>query len=142
MANCTYEITVDGKVYKFSSDLELDSFLNAYYQDMVVGQPSFILGANKVIATIKPEEYRAILEWDVILSYANYLSDEVVDANFDFFGKTFSGKKENNPRWKRATNQVEGQMGEALGKMYVERYFPASSKERSKLQETCWSLIF
>lgn len=100
------------------------------YQDMVVGQPSFVLGANKVIATIKPEEYRAILEWDVILSYANYLSDEVVDANFDFFGKTFSGKKENNPRWKRATNQVEGQMGEALGKMYVERYFPASSKER------------
>ncbi|MCH3924546.1 MAG: M13 family metallopeptidase [Bacteroidales bacterium] len=100
------------------------------YQDLVVGQPSFVDGANKVIATIKPEEYRAILEWDVILSYSNYLSDEVVDANFDFFGKTFSGKKENTPRWKRATNQVEGQMGEALGKIYVEKYFPASSKER------------
>src|SRR5574344_1308161 len=100
------------------------------YQDLVVGQPSFVEGANKVIATIKPEEYRAILEWDVILSYSNYLSDEVVDANFDFFGKTFSGKKENTPRWKRATNQVEGQMGEALGKIYVEKYFPASSKER------------
>ena len=61
---------------------------------------------------------------------SSYLSDYIVAANFDFFGKTMSGRKENYPRWKRATNQVEGQMGDALGKMYVERYFPATYKAR------------
>ena len=70
------------------------------------------------------------MEWDVILSAVDYLSDVVIAANFDFFGKTMSGRKENYPRWKRATSQVESQMGEALGKMYVERYFPAAAKAR------------
>lgn len=69
------------------------------------------------------------MEWDVIMSAASYLSDEVREANFDFFGKTMKGRKEDYPLWKRATNQVENAMGEALGKMYCERYFPASSKK-------------
>ena len=63
------------------------------------------------------DEMRAYMEWDVILSAAGYLSDDVIAANFDFFGKTMSGRKEDHPRWKRATSQVESQMGEALGKM-------------------------
>ena len=54
----------------------------------------------------------------------------MIAANFDFFGKTMSGRKEDYPLWKRATQQVEGVMGQALGKIYVEKYFPASSKER------------
>ncbi len=107
---------------------------DAYIQTMVVGQPSFVAGINELLATIKPEEYRAYLEWDVITSSASYLSDEIAEANFDFFGKTLSGSKEMQPRWRRCTSQVERQMGEALGKMYAEKYFPQSSKERmSKL---------
>ena len=100
------------------------------YQQLVVGQPDYVGGVNELLATITADEYRAILEWDVIVTSANYLSDDVVEANFDFFGKTMSGRKENHPRWKRATSQVESKMGEALGKMYCEHYFPASSKER------------
>ncbi|MBR1774674.1 MAG: M13 family metallopeptidase [Bacteroidales bacterium] len=101
-----------------------------YFQTMVVGQPSFVKGADAVIASLKPEEYKAYLEWDVINSSANYLSDEIAEAHFDFFGKTLSGSKEMQPRWRRCTSQVERQMGEALGKMYAERYFPESSKKR------------
>lgn len=100
------------------------------FQEMVVGQPSFVKGADEVIANLKPEEYKAYLQWDVITSAASYLSDEIAEANFDFFGKTLSGSKEMQPRWRRATSQVERQMGEALGKMYAEKFFPASSKAR------------
>ena len=101
-----------------------------YCKELVVGQPDFVKGADAVLAGATADELRAYMEWDAILSAASYLSDDVVEANFDFFGRTLSGRKENHPRWKRATSQVEGQMGEALGKMYVDRYFPASSKER------------
>lgn len=102
----------------------------SYFKELVVGQPTFVSGANKVVASMTADELKAYMEWDVILSAADYLSDDVIAANFDFFGKTMSGRKENYPRWKRATNQVEAQMGEALGKMYVERYFPAEAKAR------------
>lgn len=116
--------------------VNLTKMLNAegvkteYFKEMVVGQPSFVKGADDVLSKMTADELRAYMEWDVILSVAGYLSDDVQAANFDFFGRTMSGRKEDHPRWKRATSQVEGQMGEALGKMYVERYFPASSKER------------
>ena len=116
--------------------VNLTQMLNAkgvkteYFNEMVVGQPGFVEGADAVIASMTADGLRAYMEWDAILSAASYLSDDVQAANFDFFGRTMSGRKEDHPRWKRATSQVEGQMGEALGKMYVERYFPASSKER------------
>ncbi len=105
---------------------------SAHLGEIVVGQPDFMAGADKIVAALTPAEYRDYMEWGQIMSAANYLSDEIVAAQFDFFGKTMSGRKENHPRWKRSTSQVEGFMGQALGKMYVERYFPASSKERMK----------
>ena len=101
-------------------------------KEVVVGQTEFMVGADKLIASLTPAEYRDYMEWGQIMSAAGYLSDEVAQANFDFFGKTMSGRKENHPLWKRATGQVESQMGQALGKIYVGKYFPASSKERMK----------
>ena len=100
-----------------------------YIQEMNVGQPAFFTALNSLMALQTADELRAIMEWDVIQSSASYLTDEIRQANFDFFGKTMSGRKEEYPLWKRATNQVESAMGEALGKMYCERYFPASSKK-------------
>lgn len=106
----------------------------SHIQTMVVGQPEFMTGADKIVAAITPAEYRDYMEWGQIMSAAGYLSDDIVAAQFDFFGKTMSGRKENHPLWKRATSQVENFMGQALGKIYVDKYFPASSKERmSKL---------
>lgn len=101
-----------------------------YLKDIVVGQPTFLVGVDKLLSVLTADDLRAIMEWDAILSAASYLSDDIQAANFEFFGKVMRGRQEDYPRWKRATNQVESQMGEALGKMYCERYFPASSKKR------------
>lgn len=100
-----------------------------YIQNIVVGQPKFFEGLNAIEGLQTADELKAEMEWDVIMSSASYLTDEIREANFDFFGKTISGRKEDFPLWKRATNQVEGQMGEALGRIYCKRYFPESSKK-------------
>lgn len=100
-----------------------------YIQELIVGQPAFFAGLDKLLPLLTADDLRAIMEWGLIQGSASYLSDAVREANFDFFGKTMSGRKEDYPLWKRATNQVQGAMGEALGKMYCERYFPAQSKK-------------
>ncbi len=110
--------------------LEAEGVKSEYMQELVVGQPDFLKGANEVFESLTPDQLRAYLEWDVINSTANYLSDEVEEEHFNFFGKTMSGRKENHPRWKRATNMVQSVMGEALGKIYVDKYFSAAAKQR------------
>jgi len=118
--------------------LQLEAQMNAtgiksqHIQEMVVGQPAFLDTADKLFATMTAAEYRDIMEWGQIDGAAGTLSDEVRQAHFDFYGKVFSGKTEDHPLWRRSTNQVQGVMGEALGRIYVQKYFPASSKERMK----------
>ena len=73
---------------------------------------------------------KSYLEWNVINSAAGYLSDNLVAQNFEFYGKVLSGRKEMQPRWKRAVSTVNGVLGEAVGQMYTEKYFPAAAKER------------
>ena len=117
-------------------NLKLEQVMNAqglrseYMQELVVGQPAFLEGTNKLLAKMKPAEYRDYMEWGVICSAAGYLNDEVREANFDFFGRTMTGRKEDHPLWRRATSQVQGAMGQALGRIYVQKYFPAAAKER------------
>ncbi len=110
--------------------IEAEGVKPEYVKELVVGQPDFMKGIDQIINDMTPGQMKSYMEWDVINSYANVLSDDVVAEHFDFFGKTMSGRKENHPRWKRATDQVQGVMGQALGKLYVERYFPAAAKER------------
>lgn len=105
----------------------------AYIQEMVVGQPSFFEGLNKLATSWTLADRKAYMQWDVINGAASYLNDEAEALHFDFFGKVMRGRKENYPLWKRATAQVESQMGEALGRIYCERFFPASSKERMEV---------
>ena len=100
-----------------------------YIQEMNVGQPAFFAAYNSLLPLQDADELRAVMEWDLINSSSSYLTDEIRQARFNFFGKTMSGRKVEYPLWKRATNEVESAMGEALGKMYCERYFPASSKK-------------
>ena len=117
-------------------NLPLERLMNAkgiesrFIQEMVVGQPDFMAGANALAGSMTPAEYRDVMEWDLISSAANYLSDDVIEESFDFNGRKRSGRKENHPLWKRSTSQVERVMGEALGKIYAEKYFPESSKKR------------
>ena len=118
--------------FQWERQMNAKGIRSAYIQDMVVGQPEFMDAADKLFDAMTPAEYRDVMEWGQIGSAASYLSDEVRAANFDFYGKTMSGRKEDHPLWRRATNQLESVMGETLGRIYVQKYFPASAKERMK----------
>lgn len=116
--------------------VQLEKIMNAkgidsqYIQELVVGQPEFFAGLEKLLASMKPAEYRDYMEWGHVTSSAAYLDDKTEAEKFDFFGRVMTGRQQDHPLWRRATTQLEGQMGQALGKIYVEKYFPSSSKER------------
>ena len=103
-----------------------------YMQTLVVGQPEFLAAADKIVAMLTADELRAVMEWDLIQSSLPYLSDEIAAASFEFNGKVMNGRKQDYERWKKATSIVEQVLGQALGKIYCERYFPESSKTRMK----------
>ncbi|MCF0193336.1 MAG: M13 family metallopeptidase, partial [Prevotella sp.] len=98
--------------------------------EVIVGNFKFFDWINAYEPTIGTEELRAYMEWDLVQGTKSYLSDEVSLANFEFFGKVLQGTKEQKPRWQRCLAQVENAFGEQIGKMYVEKYFPESSKKR------------
>ena len=118
--------------FQLEKQAEAMGLKTAYLKELVVGQPDFMAAADNLFATMKPAEYRDVMEWGVINSVTGLLNDAIREANFDFYGRVFSGRKTDHPLWRRATNQVQGVMGEALGRIYVKKYFPASSKERMK----------
>ncbi len=95
-----------------------------------VSQIEPIKEVEKIINEVPIEKQKAYMQWKLIDAAAAYLSDEIAAQNFDFYGKTLSGRKEDSPRWKKAVGTVNGVLGEAVGQMYVEKYFPAAAKER------------
>jgi putative endopeptidase len=96
--------------------------------ELVVRQPSFVEGVAALLTDDRLDAWRDWLAWQVIRSSAAYLSSDFVQTNFDFYGKTLSGTPELRARWKRGVSLVEGSLGEAVGKIYVERHFPANAK--------------
>jgi len=102
----------------------------AQIKDISVSQKESLVEVGNIITTEPLANQIAYLQWKVIDASAGYLSDEITAQNFDFYGKTLSGKTEQSPRWKRAVSNVDGVLGEAVGQMYVKKYFPAESKER------------
>ena len=98
-----------------------------------IAQPKYFEEVSRVLADADIETLKAYFAWHEINSAASYLSDDFVNANFDFYGKLLSGREVNRPRWKRVTSTVDGAMGEALGHLYVEKYFPAEAKDRMKV---------
>lgn len=98
------------------------------YVDM--GQPENIREIEKLMADTPIEDQKAYMAFKVIENASGQLSDDFRNATFDFYGRVMSGTTQDRARWKRAIGAVQGVLGEAVGKMYVEKYFPASSKER------------
>ena len=97
---------------------------------VIVQQPSYFEGLGQILADFDLDAWKAWLKWHIISGAASYLSDEFVQENFAFFGKTLSGTPELRERWKRAVSMIEGSLGEAVGKVYVQKYFPAEAKTR------------
>jgi putative endopeptidase len=100
------------------------------FDEVVVRQPAFVLAAAKLWAELPLEQWQAWLSIRTASAAADYLHEAVVDEDFDFYGRTLSGTPALRERWKRGVSVVESAIGEAVGKLYVERHFPASSKER------------
>jgi putative endopeptidase len=97
---------------------------------VIVGQPTYLKAFVDVSNKTSLDTWKAYLSLHLIESYGSFLSKNFVDERFDFYGKTLSGVKEIEPRWKRGVGAVERSQGESLGKLYVAQYFPAERKAR------------
>ncbi len=98
--------------------------------DVIVSQPSYYKGIGALATKMPLDSWKAWLSAKVITGNARFLSKAFVDANFEFFAKALTGQQAQRPRWKRGVSLVNGSLGEAVGKMYVDKYFPPESKAR------------
>lgn len=132
----TYNVRTLDSMRSDYPDFDWDSFFNAAgmdnLEDLNLTTPSAIAPLVGVIQSTSLDTWKAWLTYRAISGYANLLSDEIDTANFDFFGKVLSGQPEQRPRWKRGVSLVGALngLGEAIGQVYVERYFPADSKRQ------------
>ena len=99
-------------------------------EQVVVGQPSFFESVNKQLASMSAVQLQNYLTFHYLNSAAGYLSDDWYNASFDFFGRVMSGKEQPKPRWKRALSAPNTVLGEAVGELYVAKYFPESHKAK------------
>ncbi|MDM8336467.1 M13 family metallopeptidase [Mediterranea massiliensis] len=111
-----------------------DSYLNGLdlkdVKEIIVGQPASLEASVKILDTLPLADQALYLQWKLIDAAASFLSDDLREQNFDFYSRTMSGAQEMQPRWKTAVGIVSSTLGEAVGQMYVEKYFPAAAKER------------
>lgn len=129
-----HKMTVD-ELKKTITGIDWDLFLDGVgvkgkVNEVSVGQIEPVKEVAKIINEVPLDKQIAYFQWNVIDGAANTLSDEFQKEHFDFYSRTMRGTKEMQPRWKRAVNAVNGTLGEAVGQMYVQKYFPASAKER------------
>ena len=101
-------------------------------KEIIVGQPNSLKEAADIINSLPADKQKLYLQWKLIDAAAGTLSDDIVAENFDFNSRVMRGTTEQQPRWRRAVGTVGSALGEAVGQMYVERYFPAEAKERMK----------
>lgn len=113
---------IDWNVYFEALGVTIDS--------LSVGQKPHLQEAGKMIAEEPLEDLKTLFTWQVIDGAASYLTNEIYMASFDFYGRVMSGREEPSPLWKRAVGIVNGTLGEAVGQMYVAKYFPEENKAR------------
>ena len=95
-----------------------------------VGQPKFFAGMAKMVTTVPVDQWKLYLKWHLMHQASPYLSSALEKEQLNFYGGVLSGIKEMKPRWKRVLNTTSGNLGEAVGQLYVEKYFPAEAKKR------------
>jgi putative endopeptidase len=135
-ATLTYNKLTGAQVKSVMSAFDWDLYLakgeipTIVLESVIVQQPSFFEGLNSILENFDAPAWKAWLKWHIISGAAPYLSAEFVDENFSFYGKTLSGTPELRERWKRAVSMIEGSLGEAVGKVYVQKFFPAEAKKQ------------
>lgn len=116
------------------ADFNWDAYLGAMglkeVKEIIIGQPASLKEAVALLKELPADKQVLYLQWKLIDQAASYLNDAFARQNFDFYERTMSGTKEMRPRWKNAVAIVSSSLGEAVGQMYVQKYFPAAAKER------------
>jgi putative endopeptidase len=131
----TYNLRTWGQLSALAAGADVDLWLEGLdapagaLDEVVVREPSYIVGLASALTEDRLQSWQDWLRWQVIRSSAAYLSGDFVEANFDFYGRTLSGTPQLRDRWKRGVSLVEGALGEAVGRIYVERHFKPSAKE-------------
>ena len=97
---------------------------------VIVGQPEFFAALDQQLQDRPLSDWKSYLRWHVLRSSASFLHGEVEAEQFAFYGKTLRGQERPEPRWQRAAKVIDGSIGEALGQLYVEKYFPATARAR------------
>ena len=110
--------------------LEKSQIPSGAFDTLIVRQPPFFEGLSTLMSNFNAAAWQSWLMWNIISEAASYLSSAFVEENFDFFGRTLSGTPEMKERWRRGGSLVEGFLGEAIGELYVEKYFPPAAKQR------------
>ena len=110
---------------------------NAYFKgvgiapdSLSVGQIPHLQEVGRMLDEEPLEDLKTLFAWQVMDGAASYLTTEIYNASFDFYGRVLSGREEPSPLWKRAVGIVNGTLGEAVGQMYVKKYFPEENKAR------------
>ncbi len=97
---------------------------------VIVGQPEFFKGLDKIVTTYSLDDWKTYLKWDLVNSYAPYLNNAIEKQNFAFYSTVMNGVKKQKPRWKRIVEETDGALGELVGQVYVADYLPKGSKEK------------
>ena len=100
--------------------------------NVIVGQPDYFAAVNEMLKEISIDEWKTYYQWHLISDSASFLNKALAEENFRFFQGVLSGVEEQEPRWKRAVNVINGTLGEVVGKIYVEKHFKPEAKERMK----------
>lgn len=136
-ADKTYNKFTRSQLNALAKGLDLDTWFEAMgckdIQEVIVRQPSYLTELAKVLDQYPIEDWKTYLTWHVLNQRAPVLSEPFVNENFEFFSKTLMGTPEIQPRWKRGVALVEGGLGMAVGKFYVEKFFPPEAKEKMKV---------
>lgn len=122
------------QLYKEYPSLRFDAYLDAMgipaQSKIILEQPSYFKALNRIVAKTNPRILRHYLQAQLLSGACGYISDDFTDASFDFFSAQMSGIKEQKPRWKRAMQAPNSILGEAVGEMYVAKYFPEKDKQK------------
>ncbi|HEY4067610.1 MAG TPA: M13 family metallopeptidase [Burkholderiaceae bacterium] len=131
----TYNKVALGELPTLAPTLDWPAFLGAAglagkTPDLLLRQPSYLQALDALLGSVPLATWQAYTRVRLLDAYAPFLSPAFVSASFDFHGKALSGTSQMRPRWQRGIRLVNGSLGEALGRRYVEAHFPAASKQR------------
>jgi len=139
----TYNKVETIKLNTLTADFDWKAFVDGLglsnQANVVVAQPTYISGFGKVVKASSLDDWKLYAKWQVLSGAAPVLAKAFDDENFNFYSKTLRGTQEQQPRWKRAVQTIDGAIGEAVGKIYVEKHFPAEAK--AKMEKLVQNLL-